>query len=263
MARFDSHVSRFASPAGRHAAGWRASGWRKRCANMAGRTGARPAKVTRDMDGRPEVLERTAGHCGELVLRRAGEHFEVIANGVFLMDTRNGASERLLVSAAAERMPGGGCLLVGGLGVGFSLAQAVAEPRVRQITVVEREPAVVGWARGPLRGFNGGALDDPRVRVVEADLVDWLTTAGDRFDAICLDVDNGPHWTVTEGNRALYGETGLARLAERLSPRGVLAVWSAAASPEFAASLRARFDEVEVLSVPVARGEPDAVFVAR
>jgi predicted membrane-bound spermidine synthase len=226
------------------------------------------------MDARPIVLERTAGRCGELVLRRAGEHLEVIANGVFLMDTRNGESERLLVSAAAQRMPGGGSkpggnmpgggrMLIGGLGVGFSLRQACADQRVREIIVVEREPAVIGWARGPLRGFGGEALEDPRVRVVEADLVDWLAATTARFDAICLDVDNGPQWTVSDSNGALYSDSGLCALSSRLTAGGVLAVWSAAADPAFDARLRYRFSEVEALRVPVPRGEPDVVWLAR
>jgi spermidine synthase len=215
------------------------------------------------MDACPIVLERTAGRCGELVLRRAGEHLEVIANGVFLMDTRNGESERLLIGAATQPMPSAGRMLIGGLGVGFSLRQAVADQRVREITVVEREQAVIRWARGPLRTFGGDALDDPRVRVVEADLVDWLTVTTESFDAICLDVDNGPRWTVSDSNRALYSRSGLCMLSSRLTMGGVLAVWSAAADPAFEARLRARFSEVEEFQVPVPRGEPDVVWVAR
>ena len=213
--------------------------------------------------GAVDVLERVHGQCGELVLRTDGVHFEMIANGVFLMDTRDGRSERLLVSAAADRMPDGGHVLIGGLGVGFSLAEAVAHPRTTEVTVVEREPAVIDWARGPLAPFNHGALRDGRVHCVQANLVAYLRTTEQRFDAICLDVDNGPPWTVTEGNRELYGDAGLAVMANRLTERGVLAIWSSAPVPPFAARLATRFDEVEVLSVPVPRGEPDTVLVAR
>ena len=228
------------------------------------------------------VLARVRGRCGELVLRGAAGHFEVIANGVFLMDTRDGRSERLLVRAAADRMPAGGHVLIGGLGVGFSLAAAVEHPRVRRVTVVEREPAVVEWVRGPLAHLCNGALDDGRVRCVEADLADYLAPGPSDpgpcgpgpgpfdqspfdqslFDAICLDVDNGPEWTVTDGNRWLYDDAGLAMIRSRLTGGGVLAVWSASAAPAFATRLRARFDEIEVLAVPVPRGEPDTVFVA-
>jgi spermidine synthase len=209
------------------------------------------------------LLERVWGRCGELVLRQDGAHFEIIANGVFLMDTRGGVSERLMVRAAADRMPDGGRMLIGGLGVGFALAEAVSHPRATAVTVVEREPEVINWARGPLARVHGRALDDPRVRCVNADLVAWLTEVAAAFDAICLDVDNGPDWTVTDGNRWLYTEPGLGVIMNRLLPGGVLAVWSAAAAPGFAARLLSRFDAVEALTVPVARGEPDLVYLAR
>src|SRR5437764_14558507 len=115
-------------------------------------------------------IERVQGVNGELVLRRRGGHHEIVANGVFLMDTADGRSERLLVTAAAERMPSRGRMLLGGLGVGFSLAAALAEPRVREVHVVEVEPAVVRWNRGPLAPCHGDALADPRVRVHVADV---------------------------------------------------------------------------------------------
>ncbi|MCP2343075.1 spermidine synthase [Actinomadura rupiterrae] len=227
-----------------------------------------------------DVVERAAGVGGELVLRRAGEHHEIISNGVFLMDTRNGESERLLVTAAVAAVDGGEdrgedgggdgrgggvSVLVGGLGVGFSLAEAVRLPRVGAVTVVEREPAVVAWHDGPdapLRPFSQGAVDDPRVRIVTADLVDHLASDASRYDVLCLDVDNGPDWTVTPGNARLYGPDGLDLLAARLSDRGVLAVWSAGAAPAFEDLLRSRFERVEVLPVPVPRGEPDVVYLA-
>jgi spermidine synthase len=128
--------------------------------------------------------------------------------------------------------------------------------------VLERESAIISWGRGLLRGLHGDALADPRVRCVHADLIEWLGATEARFGAICLDIDNGPEWTVTEGNAALYTESGLELLAARLAPGGVVAVWSAAASEAFADRLRHRFGTVEVLTVPVPRGEPDVVFVA-
>lgn len=214
----------------------------------------------------PDVVDRSSGLGGELVLRRAGEHYEIISNGVFLMDTRNGESERLLVTAALEPAAGAPRVLIGGLGVGFSVAEAVRAP-CAEVIVVELEPAIVGWHRTHLRACSAGALDDPRVRVVRADLLDWLRTTpatpDTTYDAICLDIDNGPDWTVTDGNAALYGEAGLELLAGRLAPGGVLTVWSANASPGFEARLRARFGTVEVRTVPVPRGEPDVVYLAR
>lgn len=215
------------------------------------------------MSEEPQVLDRLGGVCGELVLRSAGADFEIIANGVFLMDTRNGESERLMVAATADRMRAGGRLLVGGLGVGFSLRTALDHPRVGEVVVVERERAVIDWNRGPLSVRHGDALADPRSRCVEADLLSWLPSAGEIFDGICLDIDNGPEWTVTAGNAALYDSAGLDMVAAALAPGGVLAVWSAGASPEFTARLAARFGDIETLAVPVPRGEPDLVFLAR
>lgn len=211
-----------------------------------------------------EILDKVSGVCGELVLRRVGVDFEVIANGVFLMDTRNGESERLLVSVAADLVPGTARMLIGGLGVGYSLRAALDHPGVGEIVVVEREPSVIRWNRtGPLREVHGDALADRRVTIVEADLVQWMSETDERFDALCLDVDNGPQWTVSKGNAAIYGHAGLDTLAERLRPGGVLAVWSAEASPAFTRRLKARFNEVQVLEIPVPYGEPDVVWLAR
>lgn len=221
-----------------------------------------------------EVYERRTGENGELVLRGDGRHFEIISNGVFLMDTRAGESERLLVRAALERARRPATVLIGGLGVGFSLDEALRSPRTRAVTVIEREPAIIGWHVTHLRPYSGGAIDDPRVRVERADLLAWLRAAHvpahapahaggpEVYDVVCLDIDNGPEWTVTEGNAALYGPAGLDLVAGSLRPGGVLAVWSANAAPAFEEALRERFTGVCALTVPVARGEPDVVYLA-
>jgi len=209
------------------------------------------------------VVERVHGRGGELVLRVRDGVFEIIENGVFLMDTRDGRSERLLVGAAADVMPARGRIAIAGLGVGFSLSEALARPGVREVHVVEREEAVVRWNRGPLAAVNAAALDDERVRLRCTDVADWLDAAEPgAFDALCLDVDNGPDWTVTPSNDDLYRDAGLARAARVLSPGGVLTVWSAAPAPDLEARLGALFTTVHSLEVPVARGRPDAVVVA-
>jgi spermidine synthase len=211
----------------------------------------------------PIVVHRAEGGTGgELVLRQVGDDYEVISNGVFLMDTRNGESERLLVRATLDHLPGDAPtrMLIGGLGVGFSLAEALRSPGVT-VTVVELEPAVIGWHATHLAPFSEGALEDPRVTVERADLVAFLRGTRERYDAICLDIDNGPDWIVTPGNADLYGLGGLDLLAGRLAPGGVLAVWSAGAAPAFEDRLRARFTGVEVREVAVPRGEPDVVYL--
>jgi spermidine synthase len=215
-----------------------------------------------DADEETVTVDRVVTARGEIVLRRRGRHHEIISNGVFLMDTRGGESERLLVRAALAAAPAARApdLLIGGLGVGFSLDEAARSPRPASITVVEIEPAVVRWHREHL---DADALADPRVRVVRADLLGLLADGSDPYDAICLDIDNGPEWTVTDHNRNLYGDAGLALVRRRLRPGGVLTVWSAAGSAEFRARLQSAFSAVEVLPVPVARGVPDVVYVAR
>ncbi|MEW1639918.1 spermidine synthase [Streptomyces sp. NPDC093801] len=214
----------------------------------------------------PLTLDRRTGPHGEVVLRRRDETYEIIVNGCFLMDTSDGRSERLLVDAALARTAAAApSVLIGGLGVGFSLARAGGQPRWSRIVVAEREDAIIGWHRtGPLGAITAAALSDPRVAILHTDLNDHLRTAGERYDALCLDIDNGPDWTVTDDNHGLYSPSGLAACRARLAPGGVLAVWSAQPSPAFEEALeRAGFEEVHSEEVPVARGVPDVVHLAR
>lgn len=220
----------------------------------------------------PVVIDRREGPYGEVVLRRHGALLQIIANGCFLMDTSDGRSERLLVDAAHDALdgrprPG---LLIGGLGVGFSLAHAAADPRWGRITVVERERAIIDWhcsgADAPLAELSRAALADPRTEILRTDLVAHLRGADSphgapkTYDALCLDIDNGPDWTVTEDNNSLYSPAGLAACRSRLNPGGVLAVWSAQPSSAFDDALRnAGFQAVRTEEIPVARGVPDVV----
>ncbi|MEO3975791.1 spermidine synthase [Streptomyces sp. CAU 1734] len=219
------------------------------------------------------TLDRREGPYGEVVLRRRGEHHEIIANGCFLMDTSDGRSERLLIDAARDALTtaaggapgaGGPSVLIGGLGVGFSLAHAAADPRWGRIAIVEREQAIIDWHfSGPLSHISAAALADPRSVILRTDLLTHLRETEDRYDALCLDIDNGPDWTVTDDNENLYSPAGLALCKRRLLPGGVLAVWSARPSRSFEETLRnAGFTGVRTEEIRVARGVPDAVHLA-
>jgi spermidine synthase len=208
------------------------------------------------------IVDRVTTDRGELVLRRDGDHFEVISNGTFLMDTRNGESERLLVSAVLDAHQGAQSILIGGLGVGFSLIEALRHEQLAAVTVVEIEPKIVAWHEHHLAELTAVALADPRTTVVIADLLDYLRETTTRYDVICLDIDNGPDWTVTADNATLYDGAGTALVVSRLAAGGVLAVWSAATSAAYESTLRERFAQVVVHEVTVPRGEPDVVMIA-
>jgi spermidine synthase len=215
------------------------------------------------MPASPIVLARVMTERGELVLRRVGEDLEVISNGMFLMDTRAGHSERLLVDAALQRHPAPRDVLIGGLGVGFSVLAALDDGRVERISVVEIEQSLVDWHDTHLAAFTGGLLRDPRVTVIVADIATHLAACASTYDLVCLDVDNGPEWTVTDTNAALYDDAGSRLLVGALRPQGVLSVWSAHSSPEYEQRLRTVLDDLTVLEVRRDRGGPDVIYVGR
>ncbi len=216
-----------------------------------------------DPDDRPQVLERRRTGLGELVLRRCGADLELISDGMFLMDTRDGRSERAMVERVLAVAPPESRLVIGGLGFGFSLAAAVASPVPAQIVVVEIHSRVIEWNRTYLPERTARSTADPRVRIVRGDIAEWIDHDRGPLDAVCLDTDNGPEWLSTPGNGALYGDSRLARLGARLGDRGAVAFWSANRSAAFEAALRNAFRDVAVHETPVARGEPDIVYLAR
>jgi spermidine synthase len=210
---------------------------------------------------RPVVLDRRSTPHGELLLRRVDDAFELIANGVFLMDSRDGRSERELVRRALVES-GAADVLIGGLGFGFSAAEALSSPEVRTVTVVEIEESIVDWAGGALRQVTGLDLDDARLEVLVDDFAAYLARTDYRVDAICLDVDNGPDWLVHEANAHLYTREGLAELRARLRPGGRLTVWSHAPAAALLADLEAVFGRAHPVEVPRAGLPPDVVYVA-
>jgi spermidine synthase len=173
---------------------------------------------------------------GELSLWRRGGELLVRAGTVDLMSSRAHGSEERLAELGCAGLGEGASVLVGGLGMGFTLRAVLALlPPGARVLCAELVPAVVDWVRGPLGG--AALLDDPRVSVEIRDAADVIRESEARFDAILLDVDNGPAALTQAENRWLYGPAGLAGAARALRPGGRLAVWSAAPDPAFAERL--------------------------
>jgi spermidine synthase len=210
---------------------------------------------------------RAAGRSGELVLREADGGLELIVNGVFLMDShRGGESERVLASEAlADCATGAPRCLVGGLGFGYTVSEILTRAPAAQVTCAELEAAVIECLpllRGVIPG-SAALAADPRVSLVHTDVLGWAAQTAERFDAVLLDVDNGPSWLVRPENAHIYQQEGLDVLAGALRPGGVLGVWSAQAEPAFKRRLARRFATLREVAVPVERGQPDVIYLAR
>lgn len=179
---------------------------------------------------------------GTLKLMRRGEdEFSITLGHNELMNSRLKGSEEALATLAITRIGQrpGLRLLIGGLGMGFTLRAALAAlPEDAEIVVAELIPGVIAWARGPLSPIFAGCLDDPRVSVREADVVAAIREGQSRYDAILLDVDNGPDGLMVEANDRLYDHAGLSHAKAALRPGGVLAVWSAGPDRNFTQRLR-------------------------
>ncbi len=199
-----------------------------------------------------EVVERAQGRAGELLLRRSGAHLELILNGSFLISTANEASSRALITAALPYLAGDDLeVLIGGLGLGYALDEALACSRVAHVTVVEYEPLIVRWfkAWGEGRAERAAAGERAgRARIVTADVADVLRGGAGGFDLVSLDTDNGPEWLVREANMGLYTEAGVGLACEALRPAGAAVFWSPERYPAFEKLLAGVFGGV--LPVP-------------
>ncbi len=206
---------------------------------------------------------------GELRLMRRGTELSIMTGAIELMNSRLSGSEKALAdlscAAIAERPQPR--ILIGGLGMGFTLRAAQAElPEDAQIVVAELVPGVIAWARGPMAPIFLDCLDDPRVTVREADVADLITQAPAAYDAILMDVDNGPGGLDRTENDGLYGLDGLSAARAALRPAGVLAVWSANPNNAFRTALRRTFLSVEehkVSATGTGRGARHIIWLAR
>jgi spermidine synthase len=188
---------------------------------------------------------------GELRLMRRGSDYSIMLDRNDLMNSRLSGSEEALATMACARIASHAApvLLIGGLGMGFTLRAALRTlGSDARVVVSELVPAIVEWARGPMAHLHGATLDDPRVAIVDGDVADLIAAARSEYDAILLDVDNGPDGLVRAENDRLYDAAGLGRAREALRPGGVLAIWSAAPDRAFARRLsRAGFAVEEVV----------------
>ncbi|BAL78327.1 spermidine synthase [Bradyrhizobium cosmicum] len=205
----------------------------------------------------------------ELRLMRRGKEFSIKLGTNELMNNRLSGSEAALATLAAKQIekvtkP---VVLIGGLGMGFTLRAALTVLGAKaKIVVSELVPAVVAWAQGPMAEVFGDSLDDPRVRIREIDVGEVIRAKSSVFDAILLDVDNGPEGLTRKGNDALYSASGLAAAKAALRPGGVLAVWSSGPNPAFTKRLgRAGFDvnEVNIRATGRGGGARHVIWIAR
>lgn len=192
------------------------------------------------------------GGGGELRLMQRGAEFVIMAGRIPLMNSRMSGSEEALATLAweklvARRMPH---ILVGGLGMGFTLRKLLAICGAdARITVAELVPEVVEWARDPLKPIFGDSLDDPRARIEVADVGALIAAGRATFDAILLDVDNGPDGLSRPRNDRLYSTKGLAVARTALRPGGVVAVWASEPDAAFTRRLAGAGFRVEEKTV--------------
>ncbi|GAB2445416.1 spermidine synthase [Nocardioides hungaricus] len=217
-------------------------------------------------------IARAETERGELVLRErrdegAPSALELRANGLFVMDTLEVGSERALASAALELVDHPYAVVVGGLGLGFTMHEVLADSRVERCAVVEVEQPLVDWMRDGTIPHGPALLADERVAVVVADIAVALAEAAPAtYDLVLLDVDNGPGHLVHGTNEALYRAPALESARQALRPGGALAIWSAAEAPELEERMRAVFGSAEAKPYDVLLQDRDErywLYVAR
>jgi spermidine synthase len=212
---------------------------------------------------KPRELLGTAQIPGgdELRLFKRDTDFIIALGGNELMSSRSSGSEEALALMTCDRLQNQDAphLLIGGYGMGFTLRAALARlgPQAR-FAVVELVPEIIDWARGPMAALTAGCLDDPRVEIIMHDVSRAIGASERRFDAILLDVDNGPDGLTREENDHIYSTHGLVEAKRALKPGGVLAIWSAAPDERFTRRLKHAGFQVEEVMVRAGRNNKGA-----
>lgn len=179
------------------------------------------------------TVARAVTPFGEIALRRRGDVVELIVNGVFAMDSTEVTSELALADAAGADP---GVVVVGGLGLGYTAARLLANGATH-VHVVELAEPLIDWARQGVTEQLESVAHDPRVTLHHGDIAEWLPRRDDAFDALLLDVDNGPGFLIHDHNVRVYAADWLRVASGRLRPGGLLAVWSEAPAPTLAGTL--------------------------
>jgi len=195
---------------------------------------------------------RIPGEGSELRLKRRGTEFSIMLGANELMNSRLSGSEEALAKVSCRRIQSRRRpqVLIGGLGMGFTLRAALAElGSDARITVAELVPAVVAWARGPMAEIFGDSLADPRVIIREGDVGELIRSGRATYDAILLDVDNGPEGLTRRANDGLYDMAGLSAAEAALTPGGILGVWSSTPDRDFTHRLHRAGFAVEEIKV--------------
>lgn len=233
-------------------------------------------------DDQPVTLARVENERGTLALRRrrpapnepcqarqpaqpaqpGGDVYELIVNGTFAMDSAETSTERLLARTALDRIERPATVAVGGLGLGFTVAELLTDDRVERVEVVELEPAVLEWVAAGLVPPTAHVLADGRVHTHAADIADWVErrTAGS-VDVLLLDVDNGPDFLIHQANAALYRGPFLRRARGALRSGGCLLVWSADPSEPLRHALAEAFGTCAEIPATVRRQDRSIDYV--
>ena len=205
------------------------------------------------------ILSRVMTPNGELQLQQwvdiNGDNqavYEIIFNGVFLMASYNELSEKELANLTIELLGSERQdlrVLLGGLGIGYTLQALLACERIQAVDVVEIEDHIIRWAKSYFSELNRHACSDARVRLINMDIGDYMLTTRKPYDAVILDVDNGPTWLALERNRRLYEEPGLVKVKALLREGGVFIVWAAQNCTAFQKRLEEVFGRAELITV--------------
>jgi len=204
------------------------------------------------------ILHRITTPRGELQLQSyrtpedpAHPVYEIIFNGIFLMASYNWRSETAQARLAVEPIESSGreiSVLIGGLGIGYAVKTTLEYRHVTSVHVVEIERSVIDWAHTYFAGLNADALSDPRVHLINTDIIEYIRATTNTYDCIILDIDNGPTMTVLETNRSLYDAPMLTRMRNMLRAGGTFTVWAERECPRFMKHLKTSFDNPELIT---------------